>query len=116
MITNEKLKEIEKNVPTYQFVETEEPTPNIRKPIAKIRETAETFTLYDVMKYLEKMTKAIADKEAELEGMRKLKAKYEEEIRVIEESLGTKDTQEEYMKEFARELTEKANDKNKESN
>lgn len=66
MITDEKLKEIEKNVPIYEFVETEEELV-VKKPIAKIRETAETFTLYDVMKYLEKMTKGIADKEAELE-------------------------------------------------
>lgn len=111
MITDEKLKEIEKNVPTYEFVETEEEI-IVKKPIAKIRETAETFTLYDVMKYLEKMTKGIADKEAELEWLRKMREKYLEEVKLIEEALGIENAEGDYIKLIASELTAKVNDKN----
>lgn len=100
-MTNEEIK------PTYAFAEVPEGTINpaspIKKTLSKTMVVTENFTIFDVMTYLAKMEKAIADKEAELDGLRKMKVAYEAELKLIEEALGVQKMEEEYQKTLAEE-------------
>ncbi len=84
------MKEIKKViVPKYAFIEEEgvnDITP-IRRKIGKTMEVTETFTYYDVIAYVEKMKKAVEDKEAEIAGMKTMIKAYEKEVELIEKML-----------------------------
>jgi L-rhamnose isomerase len=95
------MKKTEKIVPVYKFVdETEDITPAERS-ISKTMEVTETFKMIDVLTYLARMDKSIADKEAELEGLRAMKKAYEEEVMVIEKQLKVMTLDDKYKKKIA---------------
>lgn len=104
MITAEQMHEMELKAPKYEFVEPEADAPKvspIKQQIAKIQETAQTFTLYDVYRTIGQLDKRIADKKAEIEADEKLKALFEAEIKLIEEALGVTDLEKQYQVEVA---------------
>lgn len=93
--------------PKYQFVEEEgvdQITP-VKRKIAKTMEVTETFNVFETMEYLAKMDKAIADKEAEVEGLKKMKEAYQAELDLIESELGVQKLDVEYQREFAEKLS-----------
>ena len=95
------MKKTEKIVPVYKFVdETEDITPAERS-ISKTMEVTETFKMIDVLTYLARMDKSIADKEAELEGLKAMKKAYEEEVMVIEKQLKVMTLDDKYKKKIA---------------
>lgn len=95
------MKKTEKIVPVYKFVdETEDITPAERS-ISKTMEVTETFKMIDVLTYLARMDKSIADKEAELEGLKVMKKAYEEEVMVIEKQLKVMTLDDKYKKKIA---------------
>ena len=95
------MKKTEKIVPVYKFVdETEDITPAERS-ISKTMEVTETFKMIDVLTYLARMDKSIADKEAELEGLKAMKKAYEEEVIVIEKQLKVMTLDDKYKKKIA---------------
>ena len=107
MITAESLQELALQEPSYEFVEPEADAPKvspIKQQIAKIQETASTFTLYDVYKALGQIDKAIDDKRAEIEGHLKTKALFEAELALIEKALGVSDLERQYQVEVAAEI------------
>ena len=105
--------------PKYSFAEVPEGTINpvspIKKLISKTMEVTENFTMFDVMSYMAKLDKGIKDKEAELEGLYAMKRAYEEELILIEETLGVQKAEEEYQKEVAENLSKDEEDKDIES-
>lgn len=76
--------------PKYEFVVEEgvEDVAPIRRKINKTMEVTESFNYYDTLAYVMKMEKAVADKEAEIEGMKSMIKAYKDEIELIEEKLG----------------------------
>ena len=92
----------EKIIPTYKFkeVEGEVGTP-IKRTIQKTMEVTEEFNIFDALQYRAKLIKAIADKQAEIDGLESMVKAYDEEIAIIEESLGVQDLEVEYQKEIA---------------
>lgn len=99
----------ELKTPTYTFAEVPEgelnPASPIRKKIAKTMEITESFTLYEAMQYIAKLKKAIADKDAEKEGLEAMLKAYEAEFKIIEEALGVQKLEEEYQKALAEDAT-----------
>lgn len=104
-------------IPKYILgdLETEKELSPMKKTIFKTMEVTETFTAYDVLKYVASMDKAIADKEGELKGLRDMREAYMKELKLIEKKLGLKNLEKEYIKEQAKEAREN-NKANKESN
>lgn len=97
------MKKEEKIVPKYSFVEEEgqsELTP-IKRKIAKTMEVTETFNVFETMQYLAKMKKAIEDKKAEVSGLESMVKAYEEELELIEKSVGVQRLEVEFQKEIA---------------
>lgn len=91
-----------KIIPTYKFKEVEgETLTPIRRTIQKTMEITEEFNVFDALQYRAKMVKAIADKQAEIDGLNTMIKGYDEEIAVIEEALGVQDLEVEYQKELA---------------
>lgn len=92
----------DKIIPTYKFkeVEGEVGTP-IKRTIQKTMEVTEEFNVFEALQYRAKLVKAIADKNAEIEGLESMVKAYDEEIALIEESLGVQDLEVEYQKEIA---------------
>lgn len=89
--------------PKYEFVVEEgvsDVTP-VKRKIAKTMEVTETFNVFETMQYLARMDKAIADKEAEVEGLKKMKEAYQAELDLIESELGVQALDKEYQKEVA---------------
>ena len=82
----------------------------VKKNIAKTMEITEMFNMFDVMSYIAKMDKGIADKEAELEGLKSMKLAYEEELEIIEKELGIKKKQAEWEKNQAEKLAAQPKD------
>lgn len=98
------MKEMELQAPKYEFVEPEPDAPKvspIKQSIAKIQETAQTFTMYDVYRTIGQLDKRISDKKAEIEADEKLKELFEAEIALIEKSLGVSDLEKQYQVEVA---------------
>lgn len=97
----------DKIVPKFTFGEYADgelqPIEPLKKKISKTMEVTENFTLLDVLQYVAKIRKAIEDKEAELMGLEAMLKAYEEEIDILEESLGIQKMQDEYEKEVAEE-------------
>jgi hypothetical protein len=94
--------------PKYQFVEedgADQITP-VKRKIAKTMEVTETFNVFETMEYLAKMEKAIKDKEAEVDGLKKMKEAYQAELDLIESELGVQKLDVEYQREFAEKLSE----------
>lgn len=93
--------------PKYKFVEVEkvegveEVTP-IKRKIAKTMEITEEFSAYDAIEYVAKMKKGIADKEAEIEGLRSMIKAYEDELEIIENELSVQAMEADYQKEIAK--------------
>lgn len=100
---NEKVEN--KNVPKYSFADVPDgtliPASPIKKTIAKTMEVTENFNIFDVMTYIAKLKKAIADKDAEKEGMVHMLKAYEDELEFIEKELGVQKMEEEYQREVA---------------
>jgi len=91
--------------PKYEFAKYEEgvevPAQPIKRNIAKTMEVTEMFTVYDAMVYLSKVDKAIADKQAEIDGLVAMKEAYEKELKVVEKALDVQKSEDEYQKELA---------------
>lgn len=90
--------------PEYKFIEEEgqEELSPIKRKIAKTMEVTETFNVYDAMSYVGKIDKAIADKQAEIDGLVSMKEAYEKELKLIEDKLGVQKLEEEYQKSLAK--------------
>lgn len=94
----------DKIIPTYKFKEVEvegEVLTPIKRTIQKTMEVTEEFNVFEALQYRAKLVKAIADKNAEIEGLESMVKAYDEEIALIEESLGVQDLEVEYQKEIA---------------
>lgn len=92
----------DKIIPTYKFKEVEgEPLTPIKRTIQKTMEVTEEFNIFEALQYRAKLIKAIADKNAEIDGLNTMVKAYDEEIALIEESLGVQDLEVEYQKEIA---------------
>lgn len=92
----------DKIIPTYKFKEVEgEVVTPIKRTIQKTMEVTEEFNIFDALQYRAKLLKAIADKNAEIDGLQSMVKAYDEEIAIIEEALGVQDLEVEYQKEIA---------------
>lgn len=92
----------DKIIPTYKFKEVEgEVVAPIKRTIQKTMEVTEEFNIFDALQYRAKLLKAIADKNAEIDGLNSMVKAYDEEIAIIEEALGVQDLEVEYQKEIA---------------
>lgn len=102
----------DKIIPTYKFkeVEGEVGTP-IKRTIQKTMEVTEEFNIFDALQYRAKLIKAIADKNAEIDGLESMVKAYDEEITLIEEALGVQDLEVEYQKEIAEKNEESAKER-----
>ena len=102
----------DKIIPVYKFKEIEgEVVTPIKRTIQKTMEVTEEFNIFDALQYRAKLLKAIADKEAEIDGLNSMVKAYDEEIAIIEESLGVQDLEVEYQKEIALKNEESANER-----
>ena len=102
----------DKIIPVYKFKEAEgEVVTPIKRTIQKTMEVTEEFNIFDALQYRAKLLKAIADKEAESDGLNSMVKAYDEEIAIIEESLGVQDLEVEYQKEIALKNEESANER-----
>lgn len=92
----------DKIIPTYKFKEVEgEALTPIKRTIQKTMEVTEEFNVFEALQYRAKLVKAIADKQAEIDGLNTMVKAYDEEIAIIEEALGVQDLEVEYQKEIA---------------
>ena len=92
----------DKIIPVYKFKEVEgEVLTPIRRTIQKTMEVTEEFNVFEALQYRAKLVKAIADKQAEIDGLQSMVKAYDEEIAIIEEALGVQDLEVEYQKEIA---------------
>lgn len=100
---NETVKHLDIIIPKYQLSTKEEESElsPVLKTIFKTMEVTESFTLYSVLEYLAKMDKSIADKQAEIDGLVNMKEAYLKEMKVIEDQLGLKNLEQEYIKTAA---------------
>lgn len=106
-ITGEELHQMELEAPVYQFVAPEPDAPKvspIKRQIAKIQETATTFTLYDVYRTIGQLDKLIEGKKAEIEAHEKNKELFLAELALIEKSLHVSDAEKQYQVEIAAEI------------
>ncbi len=107
MITADQIHGMELKAPAYEFVEPEKDAPKvspIKQQIAKIQETATTFTLYDVYRTIGQLDKIIEDKEAEIVAHKNTKSLFEAELVLIEKALGVSDLEKQYQNEVAAEI------------
>ena len=92
----------DKIIPTYKFKEVEgEVVTPIKRTIQKTMEVTEEFNVFEALQYRAKIVKAIEDKQAEISGLESMVKAYDEEIALIEDSLGVQDMEVEYQKEVA---------------
>lgn len=92
----------DKIIPVYKFKEVEgEVLTPIRRTIQKTMEVTEEFNVFEALQYRAKLIKAIADKQAEIDGLQSMVKAYDEEIAIIEKALGVQDLEVEYQKELA---------------
>lgn len=106
MITVKEMKDLELQVPKYEFVEPEEGAQEVspvKRQIAKIQETASTFTLYDVYRSMGMLEKRIKDREAENEADRKMLKLFKAELTLIEKALGVSKMEKQFQNELAAE-------------
>lgn len=98
----------EKIVPKYEFKNEDgaESLSPFKRTIAKTMEITETFTLFDAMTYLARAKKAKADKEAEIAGLDSMIQAYEEEIKLIEDTLNINELEKEFQDEVIRRVEE----------
>lgn len=97
----EKVKHLDVVVPKYQFApltDEESKLPPVQRQVFKTMEITESFTVYSVFQHLAKMDKAIADKQAEIDGLEDMKKAYMAEMAVIENQLGIEDLEQEFNK------------------
>jgi hypothetical protein len=95
----DKKKHLDVVVPKYQFApltEEDKKLPPIQRQVFKTMEITESFTVYSVFQHLAKMEKAIADKQAEIDGLEEMKKAYMAEMAVIEGQLGIHDLEHEF--------------------
>lgn len=97
-------KEVEQVVPKYSFAEGQENITPAKRVINKTMEVTETFTFWDVLKYVAKMDKAIEDKKSELEGLITMKEAYIKEMNLMDEKLGVTIMDADYQKQAAEEI------------
>lgn len=101
----------DKIIPTYKFKEVEgEVLTPIKRTIQKTMEVTEEFNLFEALQYRAKLLKAVADKNAEIDGLNSMVKAYDEEIAIIEESLGVQNLETEYQKEIAEKNAESEKD------
>lgn len=101
-ITAEEIHDLELQAPEYKFIAPDadaQPVSPIKRPIAKIQETASTFTLYDVYKMIGQLDRVIAEKEAEIVKHKQHKELFEAELALVEKSLGVKEMEKQYQVE-----------------
>lgn len=103
----------DKIIPTYKFKEVEgEVLTPIKRTIQKTMEVTEEFNVFEALQYRAKLIKAIADKNAEIEGLESMVKAYDEEIALIEESLGVQDLEVEYQRRLQKRMqNQKRSDK-----
>lgn len=102
----------DKIIPTYKFKEVEgETLTPIKRTIQKTMEVTEEFNVFDALQYRAKLVKAIADKQAEIDGLNTMVKAYDEEIAIIEEALGVQNLEAEYQKEIAEKNAESAKER-----
>lgn len=123
IITQEELHDLELQAPEYAFVERgadEETISPIKLQIAKIQNTASTFSLYDVYKLIGSLDRLIDEKEAEIAKHKQNKELFLAEIALIEKALGVSEMEKQYQAEVTAEVAVaealKANDKDTETN
>lgn len=93
----------DKIIPVYKFKEVEgDPGTPIKRVIQKTMEVTEEFDMFSALQYRAKLIKAIEDKKAEIEGLESMVKAYDEEIELIEESLGVQELEAEYQLEIAK--------------
>jgi len=100
------MNETEKVVPKYAWTEAKEGevvTP-IRRQIAKTMEVTELFTYYDALAYVMKMEKAVADKQAEIQGLEVMIKAYQDELEIVEKELSVTELEEKYNLELHEKL------------
>jgi len=100
------MNETEKVVPKYAWIEAKEGevvTP-IRRQIAKTMEVTELFTYYDALAYVMKMEKAVADKQAEIQGLEAMIKAYRDELEIVEKELSVTELEEKYNLELHEKL------------
>ena len=100
------MNETEKVVPKYAWTEVKEGevvTP-IRRQIAKTMEVTELFTYYDALAYVMKMEKAVADKQAEIQGLEVMIKAYQDELEIVEKELSVTELEEKYNLELHEKL------------
>lgn len=95
-----------KIVPKYEFKDVDESVTPYKRVVSKTMEVTETFTPYDAMQYVAKMEKAKEQKMAEIESLDVMIKAYKDELEKIEEVLGLKKLEEEFIAEEARKVSE----------
>lgn len=86
------------NTPKYEFTDPKQEGNPVMKTISKTMVTTETFTMYDVLKHVAKMRKAIFDKRTEADGLENMLNEYLKEMAIVEETLGIDDLEKEFTK------------------
>ena len=96
--------------PVYKFKEVEgELGAPIKRVLTKTMEVTDEFNLFDTLAYVAKLKKEVDNKTAEIEGLNSMIKAFEDEIAVIEKTLGVQKMETEYQKEIAKknEMSEK---------
>lgn len=107
MITKKELDDMAIQVPTYEFVEQEADAPvvsPVKRIIAKMQETATTFSLYEVYQALAHIDKMIEGAKAEIAAHGKRKELFLAELAIVERDLGVSDMEKQYQAEVIAEI------------
>ena len=101
-----KVEDVAVTVPVYTFAdagkdENGNDIAPINRKINKTMEITESFTAFDVLKYMANMDKSIADKQAEIDGLIAMKEAYIKEMEVVEKQIGVTKMQDEYQQDLA---------------
>ncbi len=93
------MTEKEKIVPKYEFAKEDgvEFIAPVKRKINKTMEITESFTYYDCLQYCMRMEKAVADKQAEIDGLNNMIKAYREEIELIEKELSVTEIEEAFQ-------------------
>ncbi len=84
-----KKEEEKKIIPKYEFAKEDgaEFIAPVKRKINKTMEITEVFTYFDALQYCMKLEKAVADKQAEIDGLNAMIKAYKDEIELIEKEL-----------------------------
>lgn len=100
-------------VPVYELVVDENVEP-LKRKIKKTMEVTEEFTMFDVMQYIAKLDKAIADKKTEIQSLETMREAYMKEIVHVESQTNVNSLEEEWLKtnNAPKEITEDGKENN----